>query len=240
MSEGPHLGESRPRLSRTVGDEGFLMVALLIGMAVTAVWMSALLPTWRQQAQRQREDDLIFRGEQYARAIALFATKNNGALPTSIDDLVQQRYLRRKWKDPMTGKDFMLLGSGAVTTPGPGRAGGTPSPPQTSGLAAAGIRGVYSESTDTSIRIYNNAQQYNQWIFDYQAALLRMGRIGGPGAAGPGGRGGPGAGRGGARGGTDVRPGGRGGDGAPPGARRGTPPPGGTGRGGLSGRGAGS
>ena len=73
------------------GDEGFLMVALLVGMAVTAIWMSAMLPTWRQQAQRERETELIFRGEQYARAIALFYRKNNGALPNNVDDLVQQR-----------------------------------------------------------------------------------------------------------------------------------------------------
>jgi type II secretory pathway pseudopilin PulG len=50
-------------------DGGYIMVVLLIGMAITAIWMSAALPAWRQQVQRQREEDLIFRGEQYARAI---------------------------------------------------------------------------------------------------------------------------------------------------------------------------
>lgn len=225
------------------GERGFIMVALLVGMAVTAVWMSALLPTWRQQAQRQREDDLIFRGEQYARAIALFSVKNNGALPTSIDDLVQQRYLRRKWKDPITGKDFMVLGSGALSSPGAGtgtsagtgrggQQGGTPSPQQGSGLMAAGITGVYSESTDTSIRIYNNAQQYNQWVFTYQGALLRMGRIGAGQPRGGDGRGGTG-GRGveSGRGGRGVNPGApRGGGqgnrgGAPPAGRGAAPAP---------------
>ncbi len=212
------------------GDGGYIMVALLVGMGVTAVWMSALLPTWRQQAQRQKEADLIFRGEQYARAIALFAVKNNGALPLSIDDLVEQRYLRKKWKDPITGKDFQVLGSGSVIAPGPGSGGTQPagggrggvSGGIAPGMVQGGIRGVYSESTATSIRIYNNAQQYNQWLFDYQAAMLRMGRIGGAGGsqqregAGRGGRGGDG------RGGADL--GGRrgGGDrGADPGGARG-------------------
>ena len=228
---------------RRDGERGFVMAALLVGMAVTAVWMSAMLPTWRQQAQRQREADLIFRGEQYARAIALFALRNNGALPTSIDDLVSQRYLRKKWKDPVTGKDFMLLGSGAVSSPGssPGRGGtqpgGTPSPAQASGGATAvGIRGVYSESTATSIKVYRGFQQYNQWIFDYQAALLLMGRLGQP-QGGRDGRGGPGRGRG----NTDARPGRRGGD-QPiqigPGRRGGAAPP--AGRGGAPGRGGGA
>ena len=221
------------------GDRGYIMVALLVGMGVTAIWMSTLLPTWRQQAQRQKEDDLIFRGEQYARAIALFAVKNNGALPLSIDDLVEQRYLRKKWKDPITGKDFQVLGTGSVITPGAGTGGGQQagsgrggaqpgavgSP--AGGAVQGGIRGVYSESTDTSIRIYNNAQQYNQWLFDYQAAMLRMGRVGG-GVGGSAGRGRDGAGRGGrggdGRGGAGVgdRPG-RGGQrgGLDPGNRRG-------------------
>jgi type II secretory pathway pseudopilin PulG len=229
------------------GERGFVMAALLVGMAVTAVWMSAMLPTWRQQAQRQREADLIFRGEQYARAIALFAIKNNGALPTSIDDLVSQRYLRKKWKDPVTGKDFMLLGSGAVSSPGasPGRdgtqPGGTPSPAQASGgVTAVGIRGVYSESTATSIKVYNGFQQYNQWIFDYQRALLLMGRLGQP-QGGRDSRGGPGRGRGPGRGDTDVQGGRRGGD-QPiqigPGRRGGAAPP--AGRGGAPGRGGGA
>jgi type II secretory pathway pseudopilin PulG len=256
----PKEAGARLRMPRASGEEGFLMAALLVGMAVTAIWMSTMLPTWRQQAQRQREDDLIFRGEQYARAIALYATKNNGALPTNIDDLVRQRYLRKKWKDPITGKDFMVLGAGSVTQPGQGGGGegrggsgqgGTPAPQQGAGIGAAGIRGVYSESTDTPIRVYANApnaQQYSQWLFDYQSALIKMGRVG-AGAPGQGGdgRGGPGAGRGdgsgrqlapgrGGRSGgaTGGRGGARGGDGA-------VSRPGTTGRGGVApGRGAGS
>ncbi len=40
-------------------DRGYVMVVLLIGIAVTAVWMGALLPSWHQQAVRQKEADLI-------------------------------------------------------------------------------------------------------------------------------------------------------------------------------------
>jgi type II secretory pathway pseudopilin PulG len=213
------------------GDRGYIMVALLVGMAVSAVWMSAMLPTWRHQAQRDRETELIFRGEQYARAIALYAMKNNGALPAQVDDLVAQGYLRRKWKDPITGKDFQLLGN--TSAPQPGQIGGSGGG-QGQPLLATGIRGVFSESPDPSIRVYNNAQQYNQWIFDYQAALLRMGRIGGPGAArGDDGRGrsGPGVSPGGGRSGGPGRSLGPGGDAG----RRGS---GGDGRGAPGSRGA--
>src|SRR5947207_8257616 len=86
---------------------GYILAVLLIGMAIAAVWLTASLPGWRQQAQRQKEADLIFRGEQYARAIALFYVKNN-TFPPDIDTLVSQHFLRKKWKDPITNDDFDL------------------------------------------------------------------------------------------------------------------------------------
>lgn len=201
-------------------DSGFAMVALLVGMAVAAVWMTAALPAWRQQAMRQKEDDLIFRGEQYARAIVLYQQKNRGAYPPSIDVLVSGHYLRKKWKDPITNQDFIPLGNGVSlpgggqppgATQGPGRAGQPPQQQQQG--QAAGITGVRSSSTATSIKIYEQQQQYSMWPFDARLAQLKMvrqqpqgGRQGGPNERGgpqqPGRAGTPG------RGGAPVGPGG--------------------------------
>ena len=142
------------------GDRGFIMVAMLVSIAVAAVWMGALLPSWRQQAIREQEAELIFRGEQYARAIFLYNRKNNGALPQNIDQLVQQHYLRKKYLDPITGKDFVPIGGLAAI---PLRQGGPAAP-----FAPAGISGVRSSSSDASIKIYYNQQIYSQWEFDWQ------------------------------------------------------------------------
>ena len=57
------------------------MVALLVLMAVMAVALTAALPAWSTLARREREAELVFRGEQYARAIALFQRKYAGAFP---------------------------------------------------------------------------------------------------------------------------------------------------------------
>jgi type II secretory pathway pseudopilin PulG len=232
------------------------MVVLLIGMAITAIWMSAALPAWRQQVQRQREEDLIFRGEQYARAIVTYQKKNNGAFPPNIDILVSQRYLRKKWKDPVTNDDFQPVGAGlqgidnrapstprgaqAPTAPSvspggqqPGR--GTPGggPQQLAGQnnQAPGVSGVRSKSSATSIKLYQNQQQYNLWPFDAQLLYAKMGynpaRGNQPGRGGPqtpDGRGGPA--RGGQPGAQPQGPGvgvPRGGPGQPPPP----PPPGG-------------
>jgi type II secretory pathway pseudopilin PulG len=165
---------------RAAHDDGFVMVALLVSMAVAAVWMGALLPSWRQQAIREREAELVFRGESYARAIYLYRQKT-GNLPPTVDILVQQRYLRKKYLDPITGKDFLVVG-------GVGLQSGAPAPPQQQGgFRSTGIIGVRSTSTDTSIRIYNNQQTYSQWPFDFTLEQLRAGG-GYPGGApaGPG------------------------------------------------------
>ena len=211
-------------------DRGFIMVAMLISIAVAAIWMSAALPSWRQQAIREKEAELVFRGEQYARAIYLYREKNNGAFPQSVDQLVQQRYLRKKYLDPITGKEFLPV---AGLAPGQGGRGGGAQP-----FASAGITGVRSTSNDESIKIYRQQSTYSQWDFDWPAAAQKAGLV--PTVDVGGRRGGqPGReGQGGARG---VRGGERGGRGvqAPVEApvelmpiRPGAPPPAAPGRGG--------
>ena len=115
------------------------MAALLVSLAVMSVLMSAVLPAWRFQARREKEAELVFRGEQYARAIGLFARKNGGAFPPSLDVLVQGRYLRKKYKDPMTPDgEFQPLLVGA-SIPGQPQPGGMP--PPGSGIGARGAGG---------------------------------------------------------------------------------------------------
>ena len=107
------------------------MAALLVALAVMAVLMSVAMPVWRHEAQREKEAELVFRGQQYVRAIGLFQRKT-GTFPTSVDMLVQGRFLRKKYKDPITNEDFELVGAAGAPGGQPGQ-GGRP--------AAAGGRG---------------------------------------------------------------------------------------------------
>jgi type II secretory pathway pseudopilin PulG len=210
-------------------ERGYALAAVLISVAIMSIVMTALLPVWRQQMQREKEAELAFRGEQYARAIYLFNRKNGGQYPPSIDVLVQGNYLRKKWKDPTNGEEFFPLTLGA-NQPGPqgglgGQRGSQPGqrgagPPGTTGRnnqpnpglggqnpgglqGGAGIQMVVSTNKDASIRIYNGASHYNEWRFLYN----------GRGRGGPGQQGAPGGGP------TQGRPG----TGAP---SRGGPAPG--------------
>ena len=228
---------------------GYAMVTLLIGLSIMAVMMTAVMPVWRQMAQREKEAELVFRGEQYARAIGLFQRKGGpGVLPPSFDVLVEQRFLRKKFKDPITNDDFAPISLNAVspsagqTTPTPGSAPGSPlgSPfgggPQGAGggggqrgpggtaqggATVSGIAGVTSKSKATSIRLYKGRNHYNEWLFIFTPPAPAPGAGGAPGGA-------PGVG---AQRGRGTQP---------PGAPQGPPPFGGVGgrQGNPGGRGA--
>src|SRR5262245_30749128 len=77
-------------------DHGYAMAALLVAMSIMAIMMTVAMPVWRQIAQREKEEELVFRGQQYARAVGLFERKFANAPPPSIDVLVQQKFLRKK------------------------------------------------------------------------------------------------------------------------------------------------
>lgn len=188
------------------GNRGYAMAALLVGMSVMAVLMGALLPVWTTMATREKEAELVFRGTQYARAIGLFQRKFANTPPPTIDILVEQRFLRKKYKDPITNDDFQPLYANQALMPGgpTGSAGSGPQSNQqrsggqviqpgfggTGATAAGGIIGVTSKSKETSLRVYNGRSRYNEWAFVHVQTSQRPGQPG-PGAAAPGMQGGP-------------------------------------------------
>jgi type II secretory pathway pseudopilin PulG len=86
-----------------------MTVALVIAAA-------AVLPSISFEIRRDREEELIHRGVQYSRAIRSYY-KKFGRYPTRIEELESTnnlRFLRRRYKDPITGQDFKLLHFGEV------------------------------------------------------------------------------------------------------------------------------
>lgn len=135
----------------------FLIAAMGVGLAVTGV-------VWTQAEQRAKERELLFIGDQFRRAIGFYYELTPGtakAYPKNLDDLLEdrryvtpQRYLRRMYRDPMTGKQEW----GLVTQ------------------ANGGIVGVYSLSAATPIKTagfnnqvgtFTNAANYTDWKFIY-------------------------------------------------------------------------
>jgi type II secretory pathway pseudopilin PulG len=122
------------------GDLGYAMAALLVGMSVMGIVLGMALPSWRTFIQREREAELIFRGEQYAQAIARFQGRTGG-FPTALDALEKGKFIRKLYKDPITNGDFqpVFLGQiGPVTPPATGPARGGQTPAARGSIPAAG------------------------------------------------------------------------------------------------------
>ena len=149
-------------------EDGYAMAALLVAMTIMAIFMSMALPAWRTAAQREKEAELIFRGQQYARAIALFQRKYANTFPPNLNVLLDGHFLRKKYKDPMTQDgEFQLVYANQQASAQPNAGGivptqGQPAPRTTtvgggaSSIGAqGGLIGVASKSTATSLRVYN-------------------------------------------------------------------------------------
>jgi type II secretory pathway pseudopilin PulG len=83
-----------------------LMVVFMVGLVIVAT--SAIVPSLLTQARRRNEEEMIWRGKQYDRAIKHFF-KKEGRYPTSLDDLVKDThgiyFMRNAYKDPMNKED---------------------------------------------------------------------------------------------------------------------------------------
>jgi type II secretory pathway pseudopilin PulG len=90
---------------------------ILFFVAVLVISLAVVLPQVTTQLKRDREVELIHRANQYVRAIQLYYRKT-GRYPGNIEQLDNtnnQRFLRKHYKDPVTGKDdWQMLQFGQV------------------------------------------------------------------------------------------------------------------------------
>ena len=102
-------------------ESGFALLLVFVLAAIVAITLYTEMPRVAFESQRQREQLLISRGEQYQRAIQLFYRKYH-TYPQNLDDLETTRnirFLRRRYIDPMTGKSewrLIHIGPGGMLT----------------------------------------------------------------------------------------------------------------------------
>src|SRR4051812_2485915 len=88
-------------------DAGYILIFVIFTVTLIVIGLAAGIPAIRGQIKRDHEEELVHRGNQYVRAIQLYYRKF-GRYPNSIEDLENTnnlRFLRQKFKDPVTGKD---------------------------------------------------------------------------------------------------------------------------------------
>ena len=141
-------------------QRGFGYLMALFAVAALGLLAAGAGQVWHSTAQRMREADLLFVGQQYRQALDSYhASKAGGPpqYPTRLEDLLDDhrsqvtlRHLRRLYPDPMTGKaDWVLV------------------------LAGERIVGLHSRSESRSFKrnfeepdtAFNGTERYAQWVF---------------------------------------------------------------------------
>ena len=140
---------------------GFTYLTVLFIVAILTTGLALVGEVWHTAAMREKEADLLFAGNQYRKAIARYYLSGpQRQYPRSLDDLLKdprrpgaERYLRKLYPDPVTGKEWSL-----VKAPD------------------GGILGVHSVSDDKPFKnarfkardaAFEGAQKYSDWKFVY-------------------------------------------------------------------------
>jgi len=92
-------------------QRGYVLLTLLLFASLAVIATALAASTIAFEIRRDREEEMIHRGVQYSRAIRSYA-KKTGHYPMDIHELLDPhgvKYLRKLYKDPITGKDFRFL-----------------------------------------------------------------------------------------------------------------------------------
>jgi len=97
---------------RRQSEQGFMLLLVFAMAAAVACLIYLEMPRIAFESQRNKEELLVDRGEQFIRAIRIFRQEVPGKMPQTLDELERfnnRRFLRRRYKDPMTGTDDWRL-----------------------------------------------------------------------------------------------------------------------------------
>ncbi|KAA6463384.1 type II secretion system protein [Acidobacteria bacterium AB60] len=96
-------------MRRTISprEEGYVLAAVIIMLAVMMMLLAVAVPKVKEDIRRDQELEAMHRGKQYARAIQLYYRKFRHYPPNieALEDTNMQRFLRKRYLDPLTGKD---------------------------------------------------------------------------------------------------------------------------------------
>ena len=136
----------RRRARAPRAQRGYLLLVILLMLAVLLIALAAAAPRIAQQIRRDREEETIHRGTQYARAIRLFYRKF-GRYPVSLKELQSTnnlRFLRQEYKDPLSPNGewrIIHLGEAKVKPTGFGSQNAALGPGQPGMGGVAGVPG---------------------------------------------------------------------------------------------------
>ncbi len=151
--------------SRYGGQRGFTYVGALVLVVVTGIALTSASTYWSTIVKREKEEELLFRGDRLRAAIGSFyesaPSGRANSYPSSLEELLKdprfpilKRHIRKIYRDPMTkeGRWGLILDS------------------------RGGIKGVFSLSKEIPAKQagfpkeyshFENAKSYSDWKFVY-------------------------------------------------------------------------
>lgn len=184
---------------------GYTLVAVVIGMAILAILIMGVAPSVATIMKREREQELLFRGKQYARAIALFQ-RRYGRFPNELKELYENRprTIRKLFKEPICNcPDWHVIYQNSPDAlpggqAGTGLPGAKPLPTPTPGVFGASgqtktvgpIIGVRSNIHEEALTEWRGQKYYDEWRFimgdaDKDTGVSLGGGVGRPPGAPP-------------------------------------------------------
>lgn len=156
-------------MKRFTNQRGVALMGVLVAVVILGLMSSIAGSSWTTIMQRAREQELLWRGNQYRQAIESYYTMAHGGtqsmLPSDLESLTKDprsvatlRHLRKLFSDPMTGEDWVL-----VKDPG-GRIKGVRS---SSPLEPFKQDGFAEENKD-----FVGKTMYNEWLFVFDVTTV--------------------------------------------------------------------
>lgn len=99
------------RHSKSRRESGYILLSVMLLVTLMLITLSIEAPRIAQEIKREKEEELMHRGNEYKNAIRKYF-RRFGQYPTSLDQLEKasnMRFLRKRYKDPFTGKDDWRL-----------------------------------------------------------------------------------------------------------------------------------
>jgi len=154
---------SQTRRAHRNGEQGYVLLTMLLMIAVMGIMAATLVTSIKFDIRRDREEEMIHRGVQYSRAIRAYY-KKFGRYPVTIENLEntnQMRFLRKRYKDPLTGKDFKVLHFGEAKM-GLAAMGGGGLIPGASTIGSNGTLTANSNSGFSNSSSFGNSNSFGQ------------------------------------------------------------------------------
>jgi type II secretory pathway pseudopilin PulG len=139
---------------------GFTFLAVMFSIVLIGLSLTGAVQQWKTIMKREREAELLFRGDQIRKAIAAYQqTPGISNYPQKLEHLVKvpnisatKRFLRKVYKDPITSDEWAYVKIGDR------------------------IKGVYSKSEEEPLKqanfpeeykFFEGKTKYSEWVFEF-------------------------------------------------------------------------